>query len=295
MRTASILPDRQVQPGGWADRRRPDGSVRIAVAGDVGHPSSALDATVATMAAEHHDRPYDGLVLLGDNVYPDGDPGLVDAAVGQPFAPLLRSGVPMHAVLGNHDVERGEGDTVAALLGMPSRWYQRWIGPVQLIALDSTRVEDPRQRAWLGAVLRRPPTAAFRVVALHHPPFSAGWHGSATAVRHSWVPLFRRYGVDLVLAGHEHDYQRSRRISGVTYLVSGAATHLRPTSRRWFTASSCSAHHFLDLVATPERLVVRALDHDRIEIDRTELRARRRRTIAVPSIAPRPLRPVAHA
>ena len=208
--------------------------VRLAVAGDVGEPSPRLDATVAAMAAEHTTRPFDALVLLGDNVYPDGDPACVDAAVLRPFAPVLAGGTPLVAVLGNHDVQRGEGDAVAARLGMPARWYERRIGPVQVIALDSTRVHDPVQRAWLAATLAAP-GARFRIVALHHPPYSGGWHGSSLDVRWAWSRWFRRRGVDLVLAGHEHDYQRIRPRRGVTYVVSGSATHLRPTGRRRFT------------------------------------------------------------
>jgi 3',5'-cyclic AMP phosphodiesterase CpdA len=225
------------------------------------------------MAAEHARHRFDALLLLGDNVYPDGDPALVERVVLEPFQALLDDGVPLLAVLGNHDVGRGEGDLVAARLGMPARWYEAVLGPVHLLALDSTQVGSRAQRRWLAAALARSP-GRFRIVALHHPPWSAGWHGSSRDVRRAWSGLFRRHDVDLVLAGHEHDYQRSRPIRGVTYVISGAATHLRPTGRRRFTAAAHAAHHFVDLAVHRDRLVLRAVGHGGVELDRVVIGAR---------------------
>lgn len=254
--------------------------LRLAVAGDVGHPSPELDRTVAVMVEEHERRPFDGLVLLGDNVYPDGDPARVDKAVLEPFSPILARGVGLSAVLGNHDVQRGEGDEVARRLGMPARWYQRQFGPIQLVALDSTRCDDRDQQDWLERTLATG-DCAFRIVALHHPPYSAGWHGSARVVRRALEPAFRRHRVDLVLAGHEHDYQRSKPIGDTVYVVSGAATHLRGTGRRRFTASAHARHHFVDLWLIHGEVIVQAVDHDGLLFDRVVLPLRQARSMPV--------------
>jgi 3',5'-cyclic AMP phosphodiesterase CpdA len=216
---------------------------------------------VAVIAAEHARRPFDATVLLGDNIYPDGNPERLREAVLDPLEPILSRGVKLHAVLGNHDVDRGLGDEVARRLGMPARWYERRFGGLQLIALDSTRIDDPDQKSWLIETLSRD-HPAFRIVALHHPPYSAGWHGSSRHVRRVLGPVFRRYGVGLVLAGHEHDYQRSEPIKGTVYVISGAATHLRPTGYRRFTAAAYALHHFVDLRVFEEQLVIRAIGHD---------------------------------
>ena len=248
----------------------PDVRLRLAVAGDVGHPSPQLRATVATMVAVSRDRPFDGLVLLGDNVYPDGDPARVAEAVLAPFAPVLDEGVPLFAVLGNHDVQSGRGDEVARRLGMPGRWYQRDLGDVRLIGLDSTQPASAVQRAWLEATLAQP-GPGWTVVALHHPPWSAGWHGSDPDVARELDPVLRRHHVDLVLSGHEHDYERSVPIDGTTYVVSGAATHLRPTARAAFTAAAWATRHFLDVRVVGDRLVVRAVDHAGLVVDAVSL------------------------
>jgi 3',5'-cyclic AMP phosphodiesterase CpdA len=261
-------------------------SLRLAVAGDVGHPSPELDRTVAVMLEEHGRRPFDALVLLGDNVYPEGDPAQVGEAVLEPFSPLLARGVGLSAVLGNHDVQRGEGDEVARRLGMPARWYERRFGPIQLIALDSTRHDDRDQADWLEQTLAVS-DCAFRIVALHHPPYSAGWHGSSKPVRRAFEPAFRRHRVDLVLAGHEHDYQRSKPIGHTVYVVSGAATHLRATGRRRFTASAYARHHFLDMWLIDDQVVVQSVDHDRRLFDRVVLPVRRPTSAPVGPATPR--------
>lgn len=248
---------------------------RVGVVGDVGHPSPELDLTVAGLARASADRRFDALILLGDNVYPDGDPALLERAVLVPFVPLLSAGVRPLAVLGNHDVEAGHGDEIARRLGMPGRWYSTKVGEALFVGLDSTRPGCTEQRAWLAAALAGS-DATWLVVALHHPPYSAGWHGSERRVRRAFVALFRRFGVALVLAVHEHDYQRSKPLAGVTYVISGAATHLRPTGRARFTAASHATHHFLDLRISAERLELVAVDHGGASFDAVALAPRRR-------------------
>ncbi|HWC36903.1 MAG TPA: metallophosphoesterase [Acidimicrobiales bacterium] len=270
------------------DQQVASAQLRLAIAGDVGHPSAELEVTVAAMAAEHARRPFDALVLLGDNIYPDGDPERAGEAVLEPLAPILERGVGLVAVLGNHDVDRGRGDEVASRLGMPGRWYERRFGPVQLIALDSTRAADREQQAWLDRTLTDS-DAAFRVVALHHPPYSAGWHGSSRDARRAFGRAFVRHDVDLVLAGHEHDYQRSKSIDGTVYVVSGAATHLRATGRRRFTAAAHARHHFLDLWVIDEQVVVQPVGHDRQPFDQARLPTRDARGAAdAPARRPTP-------
>ena len=153
---------------------------------------------------------------------------------------------------------------------MPGRWYAEHLGPVLFIGLDSTQPDDADQRAWLETTLAGA-TEPWRVVALHHPPYSAGYHGSQQAVRDAFEPLFAEYGVQLVLTGHDHDYQRSVPIDGVTYVVSGGAATLRPTGRADFTAVSWSDYHFLDIAVWADHLELRAIGQDGLVHDQVEL------------------------
>jgi len=102
--------------------------------------------------------------------------------------------------------------------------------------------------------------AVWTIATMHHPPFSGGMHGSSIDVREAFTPLFEKYGVQLVLCGHDHDYQRSKSINGVTYVISGAAAKHRPANRADFTEVAWSTYHFVDLVLWSDRLVIRAIN-----------------------------------
>jgi 3',5'-cyclic AMP phosphodiesterase CpdA len=217
--------------------------------------------------------PYDALLLLGDNVYPSGDPAGLEETVFDPFEPVLEHG-RLLAVLGNHDVKQDHGPPQMAALGQPGRWWSRMFGDVLVVGLDSNDLDSAAQRAWLERTLA--PPAAWKIVAVHHPPYSAGYQGSSKDVRQVLSPLLARHGVQLVLSGHDHDYQRSVPLKGVTYVVSGAAAGTRRTGEARFTAVSFSWHHFVDVTVYADRLLLRAVNQemrvaDEVTILRDEL------------------------
>lgn len=238
-------------------------AARIAIAGDTGTGSAAELATARQMVAQGHEvAPYDALVLLGDLVYEVGDPARVDDVVTDPFAALLDRGTELIPVLGNHDYVSGEQQQILSELGRDRSWYVDRVGPVRVVVLDSEQADDPQQTAWLRTTLAMPqPAVTWTIAAMHHPAYSAGEHGSSLDVREAWSPLFEKYDVPLVLAGHDHDYQRSTPVNGVTYVVSGGGAKLRPTGREDFTAVSSSVLHYVDLLAYKDRLEGRAIDH----------------------------------
>ena len=156
------------------------------------------------------------LVTLGDNDYTRGRA----FATNWPstFGWLGSAGVGVAGALGNHDVEVGRGRYEFALLRMPGPYYVRRVKEVELIVLDSTAITTAQTR-WLERTLAK--RTAFGGSSLfHHPPYTCGGHLGSAAVRRAWVPLFERYGVRLVLSGHDHNYQRFER-NGVTYVVHG--------------------------------------------------------------------------
>lgn len=242
-------------------------AARLAVAGDVGTGGHAERATAAAMDDLEAGGEFDALLLLGDNVYPNGSPELAKANVLDPFSAVLDGPTELVAALGNHDVLTGVGQPLLRALRLPGRWYQRRFGPVRVLVVDSTRADDADQFAWLGDRLNESTDATWTVVIQHHPPFSAGYHGSDAASQRYLVPLYEAAGVDLVLAGHDHDYQRTKPQNGVTYVVSGGAAKLRRTARQDFTAVAASTYHFVELAAYENRLDVRAVDHDGRVID----------------------------
>lgn len=240
--------------------------LRVALVGDVGDGGGREYRTAAAIEAQSEVDRYDILMLLGDNVYPAGDTSRIGATVFGPFGPLLDSGTQLFAILGNHDVMSDTGDAELAELGMPGRWYAVERGDLLGIALDSTRPDDPVQLAWLEQTLATT-HAKWKLVGLHHPPYSSGFNGSSEELRNTFVPIFERYGVQVVFSGHEHDYQRSNPINGVTYIITGAASRTRPTGVEDFTAVAYSTHHFVDLNVFDDHLLVRAIDQDCEQFD----------------------------
>jgi hypothetical protein len=215
------------------------------------------------------------LLLLGDNVYENGDSSKVPDVVFAPFAGVLDGDTRLIPVLGNHDDDSGYGDAQVEALGMPGRWYSTYIDDVAIISLDSNRVDDLDQLEWLTAELASS-TASSTIVTLHHPPYSSGFHGSSMSVRDTFSPLFEEYGVQLVLAGHDHDYQRSEVINGVTYIVSGAAARLRDTGTADFTEVAFSTYSFVDLTVWPDRIEIQAVDQNDDVLD----------TASIPTVTP---------
>jgi 3',5'-cyclic AMP phosphodiesterase CpdA len=203
--------------------------VAFLAAGDYGVGGSAQLTLGQSMRRYEARRPADMLVLLGDNDY-TRSPTRFRANWARSFGWARRSGLRVSGVLGNHDYETGDGGYQLRLLGMPARYYARTLGDVQLFFLDSNAVTD-RQTAWLERRLAAS-TATWKIAAFHHPPYTCGGHFGHQDVQERWVPLFERYGVQLVLSGHDHNYQRFARRNGVTYVVhGGGAAGLYPVRR----------------------------------------------------------------
>lgn len=254
-----------------ADNERPE-PVRIAVAGDVGTGEEEAYRTAAVMDSLDEQYEFAALLLLGDNIYPEGEIHQLQEKVLDPFAPVLDGDTRLLPVLGNHDVDYGYREAQIEAFSMPGPWYSEMIGEDTLfIGLDSNQANNPDQLIFLENLLQaeRP---AWTIVTMHHPAFSAGYHGDEQSVQENFVPLFEEYGVTLVLAGHDHDYQRTVPINGVTYVVSGAAAYLRPAGRNEFTEVSWSTYSFVDLVIYPDRIEAQAIDHEGRSIDSFDLR-----------------------
>jgi 3',5'-cyclic AMP phosphodiesterase CpdA len=241
--------------------------LRIAVAGDVGTGDVEERATADEMDRLEGADEYSALLMLGDNVYDNGDPSQLQRTVFEPFSGVLDGDTQLLPVLGNHDVDDGFGDAQADAIGMPASWYATQLSDeVLVIALESNRWDDPNQLDFLDTTLASA-TATWKIVIMHHPPHSGGWHGSDLNVRAAFTSLFEQYGVQLVLTGHDHDYQRSEEINGVTYVVSGGAAKLRPTELGDSMVVAESTYHFVDLSVYDDHLDLRAVDQSGNDID----------------------------
>lgn len=217
-------------------------SLAFAVKGDWGAGTKAQWRVTRRMCLLRDQTPFDVVVTTGDNFYnPDGV--ATRRTYDNPEQCLISN--PEHQWVpawGNHDLA---GTSTASMLGAPGRRYRWSTGELEVFVLDSNRAWKGSQRRWLARSLQSSP-APVKVATFHHPPFSVGGHGSDLTVRESWVSLFERHDVDLVLSGHNHLYERAR-LGGVDYVVTGGGGAWlddcgEPAS---WTRRCRSAHHFV--------------------------------------------------
>ncbi|KFE67339.1 purple acid phosphatase family protein [Hyalangium minutum] len=186
------------------------------------------------------------LLTLGDNAYSKGTEQEFQDRMFTPMAAVLRQ-VPLFPSLGNHEYGTDQGQPYLDNFYLPAnnsehseRYYSFDWGPVHFVALDSScaigRASPDRctleaQKRWVEqdlAASQRP----WKVVFFHHPSWSSGKHGSELTMRNEFGPLFEQHGVDLVLTGHDHNYERTQPMwggdvapagtRGITYVVVGS-------------------------------------------------------------------------
>jgi 3',5'-cyclic AMP phosphodiesterase CpdA len=162
--------------------------------------------------------------MLGDNLYGGHDPIDYQNKFELPYKPLLDAGVKFYAALGNHD---NSNERFYKLFNMNGQQYYTYKkGNVRFFALDSNYM-DPKQLAWLEKELQNS-GSDWKICYFHHPLYSSGrFHGSSTELRSLLEPLFVKYGVQVVFAGHDHVYERVKPQKGITYFTEGASGELR--------------------------------------------------------------------
>lgn len=245
-------------------------TLRFLAVADTGSGDANQRAVGQQMAAVHGRRKVDLVILGGDNIYPSGNLALVEATFRRPYAALLQAGVPFHAVLGNHDIRTDNGSPQVAYppFGMKGRYYNLRKGPVEFFMLDTNGNADwQRQVSWLRTVLSRS-RAPWKVVVGHHPIYSSGFYGNDPHLGAKLTSLMERHGVQLYINGHEHNYERSKPIDGITYLVvGGGGASLRPVIRTPQSARAASVFSFAEIEAGPRELKIWAWDKDGKQID----------------------------
>ena len=209
--------------------------MRVWIIGDAGTVTAGQFAVRDAYEAFAGGRPTDVWLMLGDNAYYFGTDVEYQLAVFNVYTNLLRNTVAW-STLGNHDAYSVEASgehayfeiftfpTAAEAGGVPSgteHYYSFSHGRVHFICLDSMESDRSAIGAmatWLTNDLAHT-TADWIIAYWHHAPYSRGSHNSDSELelvemRQNIVPLLEQGGVDLVLSGHSHSYERS-------YLVAG--------------------------------------------------------------------------
>ncbi len=185
-------------------------------------------------AVAHHRGQTDLILLLGDNAYYDGKDREYQHKVFEVYDDIFRY-VPVWPTLGNHDGHSADSRTQTGpyyeifdlpaegqLGGVPSgteAYYSFDYANIHFVVLETYYLLLSRaQRRWLERDLQST-DQDWIVVYFHFPPYTKGSHDSdieppLIAVRSELLPLLERYGVDLVLSGHSHSYERSYLLHG---------------------------------------------------------------------------------
>jgi hypothetical protein len=201
------------------------GSAKFAVIGDAGTGERHQYEVGAQMARLHETFPFSFVIMLGDNIYGGQKPDDFVRKFEEPYKPLLAAGVRFFASLGNHDDQNNRFYPLWNMNG--ERYYTYRQGDVRFFVLD-TDFLDRKQLAWLEQQLRNS-TERWKVSYFHHPLYSsARGHGGAVDLRLVLEPLFVKYGLNAVFAGHDHVYERLKPQKGIYHFVSGSAGQLRP-------------------------------------------------------------------
>lgn len=203
-----------------------------------------------------------------------------------------KGGVPYFLAPGNHDVtgsddlanpgrQAGLANYLSAvsqlippdrnarrLDGYPT--YAFGYGNTFVLAFDSNIADDATQYAWIKSQLERLDRRRYEnvIVFFHHPVYSSGPHGAAIVerptaqLRARYMPLFRKHGVDLLLAGHDHVFEhwverfldstgRMRRIDQIVTGGGGAPLYSyqgEPDLRAYMTSAAADSVRVRHLV-----------------------------------------------
>lgn len=227
-----------------------DSLYRIGVIGDCGN-NSTNQRSVRDQLSAYLDKDYmNAWILLGDNAYNTGTDAEYQAEFFNIYKDQFLKQNPLFPAPGNHDYGNSQSSpsvgnhilapyyqnftmpTQAEAGGVASNseaFYSFDVGNVHFLSLDSYGKEDGNttrlydtsgaQVQWIKQDLEANTNKGWVVAYWHHPPYTMGSHNSDAEtelvnIREKFIRILERYGVDLILCGHSHDYERSKLMKG---------------------------------------------------------------------------------
>ena len=257
----------------WQGDTRP---VRILAFGDSGNASDEQKALRDVMLGHE----FDVFLHLGDMAYGDGTFVEFEERVFDIYKDLMHR-VPSFPAPGNHEYKTSSAQPYLDVYYLfeqalkdtdQERYYSFDYGDVHFVSIDSN---DPMTVALLDELVGGSKTdtiadwlrddlassdATWKIAYFHHPPFSSSERSPNIPLRLGLLPILEEGGVDVVLCGHDHHYERTVPIkgeeavpegdpSGIPYFVIGSGgAGLRTATGDWWTAAvNDQKHIFLSL------------------------------------------------
>ncbi len=252
-----------------------DSPLRIAVFGDSGVANTTQYEVASEIAAWQPEL----LLHTGDIVYESGTAQEFIDKFFVVYSNLL-SEIPFYGSIGNHDYITDQAAPYKYFFETPTNsgtedYYSFNYDNTHFVSLNSNLDYSVGSGMYnwvkddLAATNKK-----WMVVFFHHPPFSSGEHGSSTTLQEVLVPLFEQYNVDVVLNGHDHDYERFKKINGVQYIVTGGGGNslYDKTTDVEESAVFLSENHFVGLTISEKTLKIQAIDEDGFVFDTVKLK-----------------------
>ncbi len=209
---------------------------RIWVIGDAG-TGATVQTSVYNAYLNATGSKYTNLwLMLGDNAYSSGTDAEYTSKMFNNYGTIFKQS-PLWPTIGNHDAVSADSATQTGpyydQFTMPKNaeaggvasgteaYYSFNYGNIHFIVLDSqetSRATTGAMMTWLKADLQAD-NSDWVVAYWHHPPYTKGSHDSDTETAHiemrqNFLPVLEAHGVDLVLGGHSHSYERSYLLDG---------------------------------------------------------------------------------
>lgn len=226
-----------------------DSLIRIGVIGDCGNNSTnqrnVRDQLISYLGSNY----MNSWILLGDNAYSSGLDAEFQAEFFNIYKDRFLKQTPLFPAPGNHDYGNSTGSP-SVTNHMLAPYYQNFtmpiageaggtasnnpafysydVGNVHFLSLDSYGKEADAslmydtngvQVQWIKQDLANNTNKGWVVAYWHHPPYTMGSHnsdneGDLVQIRQKFIQILERMGVDLILCGHSHDYERSKLMKG---------------------------------------------------------------------------------
>ncbi|GAA5224732.1 hypothetical protein GCM10025777_53630 [Membranihabitans marinus] len=221
--------------------------------------------------------------------------------------------IPMFTILGNHEHDAAYYYEYFKN-PEPEHFYQFTYGNAEFFMIDTDQYQEPGtvMYHWLEHALARS-TAKWKFIVHHHPPYSTEENdfGDTNYEKSTQgddelkmlVPLYEKYGVDIVFYGHIHMYERTWPLldnkvdvkNGIHYInVGGSGGRLEEASptRSWFTNKVRTTFHYAYVAVNDETLQYQAIDENGLLFDQFTLDKSRDKTpfAQLPPVTPRPIR-----
>jgi len=263
-----------------------EGFYRVGVVGDCGNNSINQRNVRDQLVHYLGDRYMDAWILLGDNSYSTGRDAEFQSNFFNIYKDNLLPKYPLFPSPGNHDYYDGDAERDEVQKTHQVAYYQNFsmpvdgeaggvashnpafysfdLGNIHFLSLDAYGIEEGQYRIYdtLGPQVQwiKKDLEAFHntkrgwVVAYwHHPPYTMGSHNSdneteLVKIRENFIRILERYGVDLIICGHSHLYERSRLMNGHYGLEAtfNAARHNLSASTALYDGSANSCPYIKD-------------------------------------------------